>query len=265
MLGSVLAQNYTNVEVIIVDQNDDDRIVPYISQYAEQLNIKHIKQTARGGSRARNIGIKNASGDIFVFIDDDGSFPSGHFEKGLKYFEENPDKHLISGPVIDPETGYLYGREIIRDMPLCLSTVLRVNGNNIFLKADKFKDIHFAEDIGIGTPLGAGDESAYIFDLYAAGCKGDILKSFYTYHPSKEIIPDEATIKRVRLYSYGYGYVCRRAMKDFWTSPSYWIMVWNILARPFGATFGFLILGKTKRAKLHWTTFYQRLAGFFKL
>ena len=71
LLSSLKNQTYKNFQVIIVDQNLDNRIVSIISDYKDFLKIVHIKTNKKGVSNARNAGIELAEGDIITFPDDD--------------------------------------------------------------------------------------------------------------------------------------------------------------------------------------------------
>lgn len=71
-LQSLTAQTDSNFEVILVDQNADDRLVPWVSQFtALGLNIQHLRMDKPSLSGARNLGIEKSSGAIVGFPDDD--------------------------------------------------------------------------------------------------------------------------------------------------------------------------------------------------
>jgi hypothetical protein len=44
------------MEVIVVDQNGDDRLVALLAPFAERLALQHLRVDFRGASRARNLG-----------------------------------------------------------------------------------------------------------------------------------------------------------------------------------------------------------------
>ena len=74
-LDSIYAQDYTNYEIIVV--NDGSTQEEYRSyKFPEQVNIVHINKEDTpdwGGSRQalRNIGSANSTGDYLAFLDDD--------------------------------------------------------------------------------------------------------------------------------------------------------------------------------------------------
>lgn len=67
-------QDFTDFELILVDQNKDDRLVPLINRYGGMYRIKHIR-SEKGLSKSRNVGLKYANGEIIAFPDDDCIYP----------------------------------------------------------------------------------------------------------------------------------------------------------------------------------------------
>ena len=71
-LESMRTQTRRDFEIIVVDQNDDDRLVPILEQAKGWgLDIRHVRQSEKNLSRARNTGIRLAEGAIVAFPDDD--------------------------------------------------------------------------------------------------------------------------------------------------------------------------------------------------
>lgn len=76
-IDSVLCQNYTDYEVILIDDGSTDNSGQICDSYsAVNSRIKVIHQTNAGLSAARNTGIKNSSGDYIVFLDSDDYWKS---------------------------------------------------------------------------------------------------------------------------------------------------------------------------------------------
>lgn len=71
-IESILAQTFTDFELILVDDGSDDNSGKICDEYAEKdSRIKVIHQKNCGLSRARNIGMDNASGKYLMFVDSD--------------------------------------------------------------------------------------------------------------------------------------------------------------------------------------------------
>jgi glycosyltransferase involved in cell wall biosynthesis len=73
-VDSVLAQDYQDMELIVVDDGSTDETPGILSSYGHAIRI--ISQTNSGVSAARNRGIIEASGKLIAFLDsDDYWFP----------------------------------------------------------------------------------------------------------------------------------------------------------------------------------------------
>jgi glycosyltransferase involved in cell wall biosynthesis len=71
-VDSVLAQTFTDIEIILVDDGSPDNCPAICDEYAGKDNrIKVIHQKNAGLSGARNAGLDAAKGDYFAFIDSD--------------------------------------------------------------------------------------------------------------------------------------------------------------------------------------------------
>ena len=98
---SVLAQTYKNIEVIVVDDNDPDSLwrrdtEKIMSQFKNNHQVKYIcHEKNKNGSVARNTGIKNASGSIIAFLDDDDEYLPTKIEKQVSFLLEHPEYRAV--------------------------------------------------------------------------------------------------------------------------------------------------------------------------
>jgi glycosyltransferase involved in cell wall biosynthesis len=71
-IESILSQTYSDFEVILVDDGSTDSSLEIAERYAKaDTRVKVLHKENGGSSSARNLGIKNAAGDYFSFIDSD--------------------------------------------------------------------------------------------------------------------------------------------------------------------------------------------------
>ncbi|MBQ3177155.1 MAG: glycosyltransferase [Clostridia bacterium] len=71
-IDSILAQTYTNLEIILVDDGSPDRCPEICDEYAARdSRIKVIHKENGGLSDARNAGIDTSTGDYLMFVDSD--------------------------------------------------------------------------------------------------------------------------------------------------------------------------------------------------
>ena len=81
-IGSVLAQTYRNIEVILVDDGSPDNSGIICDEYAKKDKRVIVIHKKNGGlSDARNAGIDAATGDYIVFVDSDDYIAPDMIEK----------------------------------------------------------------------------------------------------------------------------------------------------------------------------------------
>lgn len=87
---SILAQTYTDFELIIVDDCSKDYIKEIVLSYSDK-RIRYYRMSQNSGAAAaRNFAISKAQGEFLAFMDsDDISLPS-RFEEQIDFFENNP-------------------------------------------------------------------------------------------------------------------------------------------------------------------------------
>ena len=77
-IESVLAQNYSNWELILVNDGSSDNSGTICREYVRRdSRIKYIEQENLGGAKAQLAGFRAASGDYIFTLDSDDSFERG--------------------------------------------------------------------------------------------------------------------------------------------------------------------------------------------
>lgn len=80
LLRSLLAQTYTQFEVIVVEDGSTIRCDEVVTSFSQDLSIRYFYQENTGQGFARNFGMQQAKGDFFVILDSDVILPSSYFE-----------------------------------------------------------------------------------------------------------------------------------------------------------------------------------------
>ncbi len=94
-LDSVLAQTFSNYEIIVVNDGSPDSpelekvLQPYFGK------IRYIKQENRGPSGARNTGITAARGQYVAFLDSDDIWLPKHLANQMAMFASDPSLGLV--------------------------------------------------------------------------------------------------------------------------------------------------------------------------
>jgi glycosyltransferase involved in cell wall biosynthesis len=96
---SVLDQNYSNLEFIIVDGGSDDSTIEILNKYLDFFDY-FISEKDNGQSHAINKGIAKASGEIITWLNSDDLLLPNSLEIVAKVFSENPNVGLIHGNAI---------------------------------------------------------------------------------------------------------------------------------------------------------------------
>ena len=101
-LASLDAQTYRSFELIVVDQNKDERLAPILAPYAECFPILHLRSEP-GLTRAKNLGLKRVTGDIIGFPDDNYRFPPDLLDRVARFFSEHPRVDGLTGHSVDED------------------------------------------------------------------------------------------------------------------------------------------------------------------
>jgi glycosyltransferase involved in cell wall biosynthesis len=95
-IRSVLDQNYTNLEYIIIDGGSRDGSVEIIKKYEQHLAY-WVSEKDQGQSDALNKGLKFCSGDIIAWLNADDYYEPGVLETVSNWFIKNPEKNILVG------------------------------------------------------------------------------------------------------------------------------------------------------------------------
>ena len=94
-LDSVFAQDYTDFEVIVINDGSPD--TPALERVLEPYRnrIFYLKQQNRRACGARNNGIKNARGEYVAFLDSDDSWMPTYLRTQMEHLERDPSLDMI--------------------------------------------------------------------------------------------------------------------------------------------------------------------------
>ncbi len=91
------SQNKEYFEVIVVNDGGDDKTQKIVKRYENSIPIRYIFQKNKGPAAARNLGIRQAEGEIILFLDDDSLPTKNWFEYTVNAWEEYSDYDGIGG------------------------------------------------------------------------------------------------------------------------------------------------------------------------
>jgi glycosyltransferase involved in cell wall biosynthesis len=103
-IDSVLAQTFTDFEIIVVDDGSTDDLKKVCDGY-NSPKIRYIYQDNAGSNPARNNGVKNSRGHYVSFLDSDDTWEAEYLDEILKKFNS------------DNEIGFVWTRNIKKYLP----------------------------------------------------------------------------------------------------------------------------------------------------
>ena len=98
-ITSVLNQDYSHIEYIIVDGASTDNSVDIIEKYKSKLAY-WVSERDTGQADAINKGFAHATGEIIAWLNSDDYYLEGTLSAAVKIFEENPDVVLAYGNML---------------------------------------------------------------------------------------------------------------------------------------------------------------------
>jgi GT2 family glycosyltransferase len=274
---SLRTQTYSNFEVIVVDQNPDDRLKDVLNRYAEDITLKHLRSQP-GLSRARNVGLNEVQGEIVSFPDDDCWYPPHLLADVAAFFQDHREWSGVLGRMVWEEERD--GGKPTRCSPLNevnrynvttsvdAKTVLEallpkeppisVSAWTLFLRSEAARAIGgFDETLGLGsgTGWGGGEDVDLAIRCLHAGFSICYCPALKGYHPN--LRERQSDPRRGFLYGAGMGRVLRKHRYPKW------FVFYHFLRSLGGAARGGL-KGEWSRARYQWAVFRGKVAGWWK-
>jgi glycosyltransferase involved in cell wall biosynthesis len=245
LFASLERQSRQDFRVLVVDQNDDDRIEPLLrDRRFETLRLR----SRRGLSRARNAALADVRADIVAFPDDDCVYPKDLLARVRDRFE--------SDAALDGLTGRGGPSPPWRDEAAILTRENlwnRAASYTMFLRVELVRRVgEFDEQLGLGSgsPWSSGEETDYLIRALDAGARIEYDPTFVVQHGVEARNLLEVAGRDAR----SIGYILRKHGYPMMTLA-------RMLARPIGGALLALARRDRERASIHAATFKGRLAG----
>jgi len=146
-IESVLAQTFTDFELIVVDDGSTDDTHTELERYSARTRV--IRQTNRGASAALNVGIREAHGAWISMLSADDAWEPTKLERQVHIARSNPDVGLVytDFAYVDQD-GLFLARERYPPQPSSRRGTLfwlvrgcYVNGSTVMVRRDVFDKV----------------------------------------------------------------------------------------------------------------------------
>lgn len=198
MLGETL-QSLVNsihvddeIEVLVINNNSPDNTEDVVLDYiGSTLSLKYIFEHKQGLSFARNRGVKEAQGEIIIFLDDDVDIDKTWITNIKKLFDSTAIIDIGGGKVLPynekiptwlPENYYFLAS--IFNPSDTFTFTSEIMGANFFVKKSVFDKVGFFNtELGRkGNNLMAGEESDLVHRAIKAGFTSCYAPDIVVYH-----------------------------------------------------------------------------------
>lgn len=153
-IDSVLSQEYNNVEIIVVDDNNPDtsyrkETIQLMKKYSNNKKVKYIQhEFNKNGSAARNTGFRNSEGKYITFLDDDDEMLDNRIKCQVEKLESLDDSWGVCYTAykkLKPNGEVLYSDEK-REGNLYVEALMRSlyigSGSNFLVKRNIVEEVN---------------------------------------------------------------------------------------------------------------------------
>ncbi len=257
-LHSLRAQTHKNFEVIIVDQNADERLARIVAQASALFDVTHLRLHGLGASHARNIGLRAVCGEVITFPDDDCWYGEPTLlERAAAILARQPGLGAVTGRAFDENGRPCQLRWRARASQLNRFNVWRLAVEfTIFARREVFRTVgEFDEHLG--PPWSAGEGTDLLIRALEARFRIDYAPDLVVHHPNPVVVHDERARRRAYSYSVGFG---RTLRKNNYPAAA----VAYHCARPAAAAIVALLLGNRRKAGYQWAATRGKLIGWLR-
>ena len=265
LLTSLAKQSFTGFELIVVDQNKDDRVKQLCREYQSSMDIHYLHLDRVGLSLARNAGLHIARGDIVAFPDDDCEYPADLLARISERFSAHAEIDGLTGVPRNKVTGMqCAGRFDTRGGPISPGNVWRrAIAFTIFAQRTVADSINgFDEGLGLGAKFGSSEETDFLLRALHRGSRMLYCPDIFVYHPDPLATFDSKSAARAYSYGLGIGAVCKKHVFHYHTLaliPQTLIL----LARPLAGCLRYSLVDRNK-SRYYLASLKGRLAGLIR-
>jgi len=161
-IESVIAQDYLNIEILLIDNNSTDDTVDMVRNFYKEIKLIELGKNY-GCPRARNIGIKACRGDIIFILDDDAWIDSNLISGIIHKFNQSPPK---VGVIVPQRVDYQNNSRLNYYDLYEEREIFTFTGCGVALKKEIFEQVGYFPDTHYGS-----EENFLTIKMYNKGYK----------------------------------------------------------------------------------------------
>jgi glycosyltransferase involved in cell wall biosynthesis len=218
LFRSLRDQTLQDFEVILADQNDDDRVVELLRTADTGISITRIP-SSNGLSRGRNDCLALAKGELIGFPDDDSAYVPYLLEQVAAFFAQHTEFGFLSGRSFADDGGDSVSRHAKHASEIKKFTIhSQCIEFALFMRRSALGATRFDEAMGVGapTPWHSDEGPDLLLRLMAKGEHGYYDPRFAVWHPRPVTRYDARDIDRTFRYACGNGYFYRKHGYPAW-------------------------------------------------
>ena len=196
-VASVLSQTFGDFELIIVDDGSEDNTPDVLKPFLADRRVRYVYQENQGQSHARNLALKQATGDFIAFLDSDDVWAPDKLEKQLAVFRANSEVDIVHGDEATiNEQGSVVSLQNMRRYSGRITRYLLAD-NSVSITTALVRRRCFDEMGGFDTSVGVADDYELWLRFSARYC--------YQYEPgivaSYRVMADQISSDKRRRYA----------------------------------------------------------------
>jgi glycosyltransferase involved in cell wall biosynthesis len=95
-IGSIAAQTYKDVELVVVDDGSTDDTRQHVDAFRDRLEIRYVRhESPRGIAPSMNDGVRHATGAFIAFLDHDDAWFPEFLATQVSHLEQHPDVGMV--------------------------------------------------------------------------------------------------------------------------------------------------------------------------
>lgn len=175
-IKSVLAQDYSGLEYIIVDGGSTDGTVDIIKKYENKISW-WVSEKDKGQTDAINKGFARARGDVLAWLNSDDTYEPGALTAAANYLQEHPEVGMVYGDCnFINQHGTVIGKfdAAQTNYRLIRQGYVHIPQQTMFFRADLWRQVgpldpsfYFAMDYDLWTRIAARAEIKYVPQTWA--------------------------------------------------------------------------------------------------